>query len=234
MFNRICNELKSFLTPLSISISCTDVFEETLLKLATVETHPKRCQFANSKSQWVLSPSETRMYFRIWGITTEEAEKFLNFFKVTHGDTNATVSYNPPPKAPNPEDGEDAMVLFIPEDVPDFDSHLFDVDAAIVLNKILPLFKDEITRLQKETPEALVGYQQKSKSVFERSESESVKRYYLPNSSAPVAAPEPAKPSMLGSVFNFFKSYLNTNSTSYNNDSEEEMSEEENSDRFII
>jgi len=226
MFDRISQELKSFLAPLSISTTHSDVFEETLLKLAGVETQPACCQFADSPSQWRTSPSETRMYFRIWGITSDDAEKFLNFFKVTHGDTSATMSYSPLPKAFNPEDGEDAMVLFLVEDLRNFDSHVFDVDGATVLNQILPLVKDEINRLHKEAPEALAGYQEKSKAEFEKPEL--IKRYYLPKEAVPVAA-EPAKPSMLRGIYNFFQSYL-----AVEKDQNISENEADKSDRFII
>lgn len=214
MYTRVSQELNSFLKPLSISTSCTDIFEETLLKLAGVQAQPTRCQFSPYKSNWGGEADPVKMYFRIKGISSQDAEKFLNYFKLTHGDVSATMHYSEPLKP---------GYLCIPEDAEWLDAHTFEVDAETVFNKILPLFKSEITRLQNESPDALSGYKEKTRKYLdERSQFSSI--------SAPSPALTPApEPSMLGGLYNFFSRFMGTGLKDSSEDSE---NEQEQSNRF--
>jgi hypothetical protein len=156
MFNRLCKELNEFLAPHYITTTYSDVFEETLLKLAGVKSQPKHCEFANSKSQFAyeINGNEKLAYFRIWRISEHDAELFLNFFK-NHGDAQASSEYHEPAK---PD------CVYIPESY--HDTHIFTVNLPNLVEKLLPLFKSEIERLLEESPDALLVYQNNSMKDF--------------------------------------------------------------------
>lgn len=156
MFNRLCKELNEFLAPHYITTANSDVFEETLLKLAGVKSQPKHCEFADSKSRfsYEINSDSKLVYFRIWGISKHEADLFLGFFNYL-GDAEASCEYHEPGR---PD------CIYIPESY--HDTHIFTVNLPNLLEKILPLFMNEIERLLKESPESLLAYQDSSMKDF--------------------------------------------------------------------
>lgn len=85
MYEHLLSELKKFLMNYYISISYTDIFEESLLKMAGIVTQPRKCHFGKI--------DETKMFFSIKGIREDETLKFLAFFK-SFGDSASSYSFN--------------------------------------------------------------------------------------------------------------------------------------------
>src|SRR3990167_2625024 len=44
-YQQLVNNVNAFLNPYGISTSCCDIFEETMLKIAAIETTPKKCRY---------------------------------------------------------------------------------------------------------------------------------------------------------------------------------------------
>lgn len=76
--------LRASLAPLFITTTQTDIFEETLLKAAGIETNPSACKFESDKKKLIL---------KISGLTPSDAERFLAFLKGC-GDENASSTLN--------------------------------------------------------------------------------------------------------------------------------------------
>lgn len=142
MFNRLVKELNDFLKSYYINTNATDIFEETLLKLAGVETLPKQCQFKP------LRIGENVICFSFKGIEEKDADQFLNFIK-ENGDPEASIEYIPPSK-----EAEDDF--YMDDDL--FDAYRFNTKLNMVCEKWIPMFKDEITNISQKSPEQLDRY----------------------------------------------------------------------------
>ncbi|MFT4058855.1 MAG: hypothetical protein QM652_04825 [Legionella sp.] len=130
MFEQLVTALRRFLMNYYVSTKCTDIFEETLLKMASITTKPKKCTFA---------PSDTEnLYFAIRSIGEQDTIKFTNFFKSFGAQT----------------------ILHHFDDA--LDAHVFVVNVKIVVEKILPAFKEKLIELTNKSSDALKPYQDKS------------------------------------------------------------------------
>lgn len=140
MHTRLITELNDFLRTYYISVEKTDIFEETLLKLASVETQPKKCVFGEENDP-------DQMHFTIIGLEEKDTEKFLNFLKES-GDANAT-----------------SELVNIANDSEEPNIHHFHVDTAVVYNVLFPRFKAEISNINQNTPEKLEAYKKQSEEI---------------------------------------------------------------------
>lgn len=145
-YHKLIYGLAEFLNPHFISTHATDIFEETLIKAAGVETQPKKCQFGPDPDK------AGTVYFRIKGISRDEAEKLQGFFKQTCEDENASMSYIP--------DNH-----FVEQD--SRDSYYFNVDILKVNAKLLPLFKEQFASISKDKLAAYVKQSVNDERVVE-------------------------------------------------------------------
>jgi len=120
-------------------ITCynTDVFEETLLKLAGIETQPEKSQFGPLYDKG-------KMYVRVKGLNEADVSKFLAFFRDTCGDASATHRF------------VENEYLRYGDSLQN--AHSFEVNIEMVLNKLIPQFKEELDRLAANSPEKLANY----------------------------------------------------------------------------
>lgn len=132
-------ELGKFLLPFEITTKFTDIFEETVLKMAGITTKPKKCYYEvikqNNNEEKIIYHS----VFSIRGIGETDSNKFLEFLKDTCHDNNAFHYF------------DDKMNM-----------HRFEIDSDAVYNHIFPLFKDLIISWDKNQPKILEPYQKES------------------------------------------------------------------------
>lgn len=138
MYSRLDYELNQFLNTFEISTHTCDVFEEVVLELASIKTKPIKSQFG--------AVSEDIMFFKIKGITDEDAKNFLNFLERS-GDPRVRRDYIPiPPDRRYP----------IPDEL--YGAHIFYVSTETVYYKIFPYFKRRIVGINEDPTERFKTY----------------------------------------------------------------------------
>ncbi len=142
-FDKLVSQVEQLSNKQLITCYNTDVFEETLLKLAGVETQPQKSQFAPIFEQG-------KMYVRVKGLNEADVEKFLAFFRDTCGDASATHRFVEKEYSHYGDSLQNA--------------HSFEVNLEMVLNKLVPQFKEELDRLAANAPEKLENYRKLSES----------------------------------------------------------------------
>lgn len=149
--------LTNFLKDFKINTHRTDIFEETILKMAGIETQPTRSHFGCGYAPFygpslvlAMEPMGTgRIEFNLNGLTTDDAVKLTEYF-MAQGDKTARCN--------------DYSAQC------DDNYHRFNVDASVVYNKILPQFKEHIQREELLGSKRLDKYRECCKQDFVKKE----------------------------------------------------------------
>lgn len=159
--DKIFSDLNKFLFNKKISINECDIFENVLLKLAGV-TKYTRCKVDKDYKDMSC------LFLGVGDLSREDTEKFLQFFH-QNGVSSAIVTdscyeYTPVNHAESESDSESEyggrnVVAHLPY-------VSFSVNTQELNNKILRLFKMEISRLEEEEPAFLLPYKIASRRCF--------------------------------------------------------------------
>lgn len=149
------SELNAYLQSHNLTAKVSNILEETLLKMAGVDSMPLKAQFKTGLDR-------TRIVFSFKDMTKVNATKFINYFK-GHGDITAMEG-----------DGYSSGSHFVPESVmsmqeeaaesgpgrktKEYEHHSIEVDALVLFETILPKFKAQIDTWAKDSPELLKPY----------------------------------------------------------------------------
>lgn len=161
--DKIFSDLNKFLFDKKISINECDIFENVLLKLAGV-TRYTRCKVDKNHDDMSC------IFLGVGDLSREDTEKFLQFFHLNGASsaivTDSCYEYTPvnPAERENDSDSESEyggrnVVAHLPY-------VSFSVSTQELDNKILPIFKSEISRLESVQPAFLVPYKNDSKRCF--------------------------------------------------------------------
>ena len=91
------------------------------------------------------------MAIRVKGLSDQENAQFLDFFKETLGDAKATTYYLSKPKFRLPDELVNTQV--------------FVMRTETIVNKLLPLFKEKVLKIEKASSQELDEYRNLSKNA---------------------------------------------------------------------
>ncbi len=155
---RFMKKLDEFLYPFGIDKSKCEVLENTLFEMAGLLHFPSRSRYDKSRHD------ETKINFKMLGITDEEANQFLAWIKSKGDDSAKLSSYEIEINDTLQSDGERAQRCEIREKPIYVTEYSFLIDGEVMYKNIFPLFMEKFKIISDEDKIKLTSYQNLSKN----------------------------------------------------------------------